>query len=221
MREAHAGRAVTCVQWSPQGDVIFAGDDRGAVSIVTIGAPPSDTAVAAFAMHARVVQCGSRVCQVHVSPGGHAALVSTHDAAVLVAVHLGGKNNAHVGSKPREGLFGGCFHAHAKSAAPEASDGACDDILEMHKPAWMVCARPGKRCATNFLFFFFFSFFVACLRHLFIVLDDCSSHPCVYRRRQDLGRRGFFARRRYTRRCRGGDAQTKHTAAVPSAGRGC
>ena len=115
-----------------------------------------------------VLDVGSRVVQGSFSPDGETALVSTTEAAVLLGVRSG--LHPRVGSKPREGAYGGCFHRGAARAAvrlglvdpAEAAGRSSDDddgISGSTKSRgeggggddagrarrWMLAARPGRR----------------------------------------------------------------------------
>jgi len=98
------------------------------------------------------------------SPDGETALVSTTEAAVLLGVRSG--LHPRVGSKPREGAYGGCFHRGAARAAvrlglvdpAEAGRSSDDDDAgstkspgegggggDAGRARWMLAARPGRR----------------------------------------------------------------------------
>jgi len=63
-----------------------------------------------------ILSLGSHVVQTGFSRHSLMAVLSTKDSVNLLSV----PNGIHpkVGSKPREGLYGGCFHAHARAAVP-------------------------------------------------------------------------------------------------------
>ena len=106
-----------------------------------------------------VLDVGSRVVQGSFSPDGETALVSTTEAAVLLGVRSG--LHPRVGSKPREGAYGGCFHRGAARAAvrlglvdpAEAAGRSSDDDdgisgstkSDAGRARWMLAARPGRR----------------------------------------------------------------------------
>ena len=172
---AHAGRVVTCIEWSRDGRRVLSADDAGVVAVTDIsgygarddGVPETFSATESAsesssreppgvpstldriteassssasdalkksksanpsvvrpmtveellttAAITSVLDVGSRVVQGSFSPDGETALVSTTEAAVLLGVRSG--LHPRVGSKPREGVYGGCFHRGAARAA--------------------------------------------------------------------------------------------------------
>ena len=66
------------------------------------------------------------------------AALCTNEAVDLLSVPTG--VHPKVGTKPREGPYGGCFHVLARDAAP---DGAL--VSKQPESEWMLAARPGRR----------------------------------------------------------------------------
>ena len=80
------------------------------------------------------------------------AIISTVEAVTVLSVKTG--VHPRVGSKPREGPFGGCFHDAARLAARQGAVADADtadadaDIAAdagASRTRWMLAARPGRR----------------------------------------------------------------------------
>jgi hypothetical protein len=85
---------------------------------------------------ANTLALGSPVNQASFAPCGSMAALCTDEAVDLLSVPTG--VHPKVGSKPRQGPYGGCFHARAAChAAPE--------LNTTPHSKWMLAARPGRR----------------------------------------------------------------------------
>ena len=127
--KAHASADVTWLEWSPDGDRLLSGDDKGVVGV---------TEFANNSVVANTLSLGSAVAQASFSRSGTMAALCTNEAVDLLSVPTG--VHPKVGTKPREGPYGGCFHVLARDAAP---DGAL--VSKQPESEWMLAARPGRR----------------------------------------------------------------------------
>jgi hypothetical protein len=138
-RDAHAGAQVTCLTWTPSGEYLFSGDDRGVVALIRHGSGSASasgaggTAIAAAVAAAPggVVMWHLRVAIVQIDASDTWALIS--DGLRTSTLHLSGAATSvhalqplQLGSKTREGPYGACFHAVAG-------------------PSALLAARPGRR----------------------------------------------------------------------------
>ena len=148
---AHYGREVTWLEWSLDGCRLLSGDDVGTVAVTDISGYRADADSASrdetprpmtvaqlltTAALTSILRVGSRVVQASFSPDGSMAIISTVEAVTVLSVKTGAR--PRVGSKPREGPFGGCFHDAARLAAADEKDDEKD-------ASWMLAARPGRR----------------------------------------------------------------------------
>jgi hypothetical protein len=125
--KAHANARVTWLEWSPDGTRLLSGDDEGRVGV---------TEFAMNSVVANTLALGSPVNQASFAPCGSMAALCTDEAVDLLSVPTG--VHPKVGSKPRQGPYGGCFHARAAChAAPE--------LNTTPRSKWMLAARPGRR----------------------------------------------------------------------------
>ena len=138
-RDAHAGAQVTCLTWTPSGEYLFSGDDRGVVALIrhgsgsagASGAGGTAIAAAVAAAPGGVVMWHLRVAIVQIDASDTWALIS--DGLRTSTLHLSGAATSvhalqplQLGSKTREGPYGACFHAVAG-------------------PSALLAARPGRR----------------------------------------------------------------------------
>ena len=140
-RDAHAGAQVTCLTWTPSGEYLFSGDDRGVVALIRhgsgsgsasgSGADKTAIAAAVAAAPGGVVMWHLRVAIVQIDASDTWALIS--DGLRTSTLHLSGAATSvhalqplQLGSKTREGPYGACFHP---VAGPNA----------------LLAARPGRR----------------------------------------------------------------------------
>ena len=122
---------MTWLEWSSDGCRLLSGDDVGTVAVTDISGYRADADVASrdqnetprpmtvaqlltTAALTSILRVGSRVVQASFSPDGTMAIISTVEAVTVLSVKTGAR--PRVGSKPREGPFGGCFHAAARLA---------------------------------------------------------------------------------------------------------
>ena len=125
--KAHANARVTWLEWSPDGTRLLSGDDEGRVGV---------TEFAMNSVVANTLALGSAVNQASFASCGSMAALCTDEAVDLLSVPTG--VHPKVGSKPRQGPYGGCFHARAAChAAPE--------LNTTPHSKWMLAARPGRR----------------------------------------------------------------------------
>lgn len=129
--KAHVTADVTWLEWSPDGTRLLSGDDKGRVGV---------TEFSKGAVVANTLALGSPVAQASFSASGLMAALCTNEAVDLLSVPTG--VHPKVGSKPREGPYGGCFHVLARDAAP---DGATPRNSGEGESEWMLAARPGRR----------------------------------------------------------------------------
>ena len=108
--KAHASADVTWLEWSPDGDRLLSGDDKGVVGV---------TEFANNSVVANTLSLGSAVAQASFSRSGTMAALCTNEAVDLLSVPTG--VHPKVGTKPREGPYGGCFHVLARDAAPDGA----------------------------------------------------------------------------------------------------
>ena len=111
---------------------------------------PTELLTAAAAT--RVFETKSPIAQASFDAAGAVAAVSTADAAFVLSVASGIR--PRLGTKPRLGPFGACFHARAAQAvarAPadgspsEPGSGSSRTKEETKNASWLVAARPGRR----------------------------------------------------------------------------
>ena len=159
---AHYGREVTWLEWSSDGCRLLSGDDVGTVAVTDISGYRADADVASrdqnetprpmtvaqlltTAALTSILRVGSRVVQASFSPDGTMAIISTVEAVTVLSVKTGAR--PRVGSKPREGLFGGCFHAAARLCDGASTFAAAEekDADDEKDASWMLAARPGRR----------------------------------------------------------------------------
>ena len=124
----HRGAKVTDVHWSPAGDALTCGDDRGVVSALLLDASDSDSPEPA----ASVVRFGDAVAQARFLDDGASVAVSTRAGLFRLRRDASAPGTfafrsppEPVGSKPRDGPFGATPHEMARAAAPE---GVADEI---------------------------------------------------------------------------------------------
>ena len=156
----HRGAKVTDVHWSPAGDALTCGDDRGVVSALLLDASDADSPEPA----ASVVRFGDAVAQARFLDDGASVAVSTRAGLFRLRRDASAPGTfafrsppEPVGSKPRDGPFGATPHEMARAAAPEGvadeieRDARADDAdAEMCTSAeapsrWLLGARPGRR----------------------------------------------------------------------------
>ena len=159
---AHYGREVTWLEWSSDGCRLLSGDDVGTVAVTDISGYRADADVASrdqnetprpmtvaqlltTAALTSILRVGSRVVQASFSPDGTMAIISTVEAVTVLSVKTGAR--PRVGSKPREGPFGGCFHAAARLCDGASTFAAAEekDADDEKDASWMLAARPGRR----------------------------------------------------------------------------
>ena len=132
--KAHASADVTWLEWSPDGDRLLSGDDKGVVGV---------TEFANNSVVANTLSLGSAVAQASFSASGLMAALCTNEAVDLLSVPTG--VHPKVGTKPREGPYGGCFHVLARDAAPDGALTPRNNPGSQPESEWMLAARPGRR----------------------------------------------------------------------------
>ncbi|XP_063221662.1 uncharacterized protein LOC134530606 [Bacillus rossius redtenbacheri] len=151
----HLDREVSVLLWNTRSDELFAGDDEGRVSVVTVSlfsAKPMFP-VPPF----QLMQLDSRVVQMDWF--AELLLVSTLTRSYLCDTVK--EQYRQIGHKPREGEFGACFHAPVGGVEPRGSGpriGAADrsgytSVGVAEEPPGseglqdvrLYCARPGSR----------------------------------------------------------------------------
>lgn len=160
---AHWGKECTWLEWSRCGTVLISGDDAGTIAVTDISYVKTDDAVDqdhvlyenASSNQTRhmtpaellttpavssILECGSCVVQCSFNQQGTMAVVSTLQACFVLSIKTGVR--PRLGSKPREGLFGACFHGNAKSAV-DTEGGTIDSNSSNHE--WVIASRPGRR----------------------------------------------------------------------------
>ena len=159
---AHAGREVTVLEWSGCGQELISGDDAGTVAVTDISASDSENEKYFLARRpmtpdelvtvpvvTQILECGSPVVQASWSPNGDMAVVSTQNACFVLSIATGVR--PRLGSKPREGWYGACFHSHARAAVDMDFDwntgGVSNHVnaLQDKHSGWIIASRPGRR----------------------------------------------------------------------------
>lgn len=132
--KAHVSADVTWLEWSPDGARLLSGDDKGRVGV---------TEFAKGSVVANTLALGSAVAQASFSASGLMAALCTNEAVDLLSVPTG--VHPKVGTKPREGPYGGCFHVLARDAAPDGALTPRNNPGSQPESEWMLAARPGRR----------------------------------------------------------------------------
>ncbi|KAK3272894.1 hypothetical protein CYMTET_18837 [Cymbomonas tetramitiformis] len=125
--EAHKGETVSVMEWSPNSDTLFTGSEEGSVTIAHF----SNTSEGET--DAKKLKLGNPIVQLSATDG--ALLISTRTFAMLLCLRT--HVLTQVGSKPRDGAMGACFHPQGWAALPSGNGAASSN--------WVLAARPGRR----------------------------------------------------------------------------
>ena len=79
--------------------------------------------------------------QIECSKSNKSTLLSSRSKASVLAVNSG--EQEMIGTKPRDGLFGACFHEMCKFAI--GIEDQQEEGVQGKKSEWALCARPGRR----------------------------------------------------------------------------
>lgn len=156
----HEGRSITALSWSRDSKTLYAGSDRGRVTLLSCaafvrwceggyaGARPAVVNKTEYA------DAGSAVHDIDASTSGRHIVVSAQSSAQLIVVDGDASGTAtNIGSKQREGAYGGCFHEYANlSIGDEAidEDVIADENWDSEEAAlviaeYAVLARPARK----------------------------------------------------------------------------
>jgi len=151
----HAGRRITALRWGDRRGELFAGSDRGMVTVMSFmdfiawcdggrkGERPPTSNKAEF------VDVASPMHQIDVSPSNVHAILSAEATAEVLVVSRAVKED--IGSKQREGAYGSCFHRYSARSLGDDGDGDDDQwVGGKDKPSeslveHAVLARPGRK----------------------------------------------------------------------------
>jgi len=144
MHVAHDGEIITAMEWSTDERHLFCGDAKGNLTVSTIKASAlKQTAATPQTLtqegSAWAVKMGGPVVQISTATnnmGGAMVLVSTQIFSFLLCLKT--RTIHQVGSKPRNGMFGACFHTHGGAAVPSGS-------TQSPAATWLLASRPGRR----------------------------------------------------------------------------
>ena len=120
--------------WTPRGDWLLGGDERGSVSVLRGGGGGGWPGLGGGDGAPCVVQLGQPVVQIDTDEKGELALLS--DTLRTTVLTLPGAKLLQLGTKTREGPYGACFHPLAALAMPGGATGGAAPLL---------AARPGRR----------------------------------------------------------------------------
>lgn len=154
---SHGGQRITALRWSSNGRELFAGSDRGMITVMCfadflewcdggrVGERPPTTNKTEF------VELASKIHQVDISPSDVHAILSAECSAQVLVITGGVK--VDIGSKQREGAYGSCFHRYSTRSLDddgveeeeEMDEWADGDLTSEPVVEHAVLARPGRK----------------------------------------------------------------------------
>ena len=150
----HEGRKITAMAWSRDSRQLYAGSDRGRTSVLSCAAfvdwceGGREGSRPAVTKKTEYVDVGSAVHDFDASTSGRNLVVSSQLSAQLIVVQGDDSGRAmNIGSKQREGAYGGCFHDYASlSVADEVEEEEFgEDEDDSFADEHVVLARPGRK----------------------------------------------------------------------------
>ena len=156
----HEGRSIMALSWSRDSKTLYAGSDRGRVSLLSCAAfvqwceGGCASARPAVVNKTEYVDVGSSVHDIDASTSGRHVIISAQSSAQLIVVDGDASGTTtNIGSKQREGAYGCCFHEYANLSIGDEGvdeDGVADENWDPKEAAlataeYAVLSRPARK----------------------------------------------------------------------------